>query len=410
MTTITTSAATSLHVAGNNVCLLKTAVANVYANDTGIEATILLDEGSQRSFLTEGLARNLRVQAHHTEDICLASFGSLTALVKRLDVATIYLETITGDRLPLSVLLVPTIATPVQSITHCTIDKLPYLKGLQLANPMTAGEQFEVTLLIGADHYWQVVEDHIVRGPGPTVMKSKLGYLLSGPLIPPREQQRHHAASILHISTEPVQDAELFWTMESTAVSSTSVDPDKKFMTEYQRTCITHEADGSYTARFAWKPNHPPYQLISHCVKVYRTRALAHRLASSSGFLTTYNNILKDQEQRGFIEKINSPAVNSYCHYIPHHAVRKESPTAPTRIVCDCSCHQSKTLPSLKDCQQQVYYNEFTNMRSTSKRLPLVRELHLFKDSFAVVGESTMHHYVTPPGFHTCCLQDTHLH
>ena len=66
MTTITTSAATSLHVAGNNVCLLKTAVANVYANDTGIEATILLDEGSQRSFLTEGLARNLRVQPHHT--------------------------------------------------------------------------------------------------------------------------------------------------------------------------------------------------------------------------------------------------------------------------------------------------------------------------------------------------------
>ena len=82
---------------------------------------------------------------------------------------------------------------------------------------MTAGEKFKVTLLIGADHYRQVVEDHIVRGPGPTVMKS---------LIPLREQHRHHAATILHISTEPVQEAEIFWTMESTAISSTSVDPD----------------------------------------------------------------------------------------------------------------------------------------------------------------------------------------
>ena len=139
--------------------------------------------------------------------------------------------------------------------------------------------------------------------------------------------------------------------MESTAISSTSVDPDKKFMTEYQRTCITHEADGSYTAQFPWKTNHSPLPTnLTLCGG--RTRALARRLAASPELLTTYNNILKDQERRGFIEKINSPAVNSYCHYIPHHAVKKESLTTPIRIVYDCSCHQSKTLPSLNDCLQ----------------------------------------------------------
>ena len=41
--------------AGDNVCLLKTAVANVHANDTGIEGATILLEGS-RTFLTEGLA------------------------------------------------------------------------------------------------------------------------------------------------------------------------------------------------------------------------------------------------------------------------------------------------------------------------------------------------------------------
>ena len=50
MTTIPTSASSSLHVAGDNVCLLKTAVANVYANNTGIEANILLDEGPKDRF------------------------------------------------------------------------------------------------------------------------------------------------------------------------------------------------------------------------------------------------------------------------------------------------------------------------------------------------------------------------
>ena len=172
MTTIAANSTTSLHVARDHVCLLKTAVANVYANDTGIVAIILLDEGSQRSFLTESLAKSLRVQTYHTEEICLAaSFGSPTTLVKRLDIGTIYLETIIGERLPLSVLIVPTIAAPMHNTTDYTINRLPYLKGLQLAHPVTVREQFEVTLLIGADHYWQVVEDHLVRGPGPTAVK-----------------------------------------------------------------------------------------------------------------------------------------------------------------------------------------------------------------------------------------------
>ena len=50
MTTGATSATTSLHIAGDNVCLLKTAVANVYANDTGIEANILLDGNPRDHF------------------------------------------------------------------------------------------------------------------------------------------------------------------------------------------------------------------------------------------------------------------------------------------------------------------------------------------------------------------------
>ena len=57
MTTIVTSATTSLYTAGDKVHLLKTAITNVYANDTGIEANILLGEGYQRSFLAKGLTR-----------------------------------------------------------------------------------------------------------------------------------------------------------------------------------------------------------------------------------------------------------------------------------------------------------------------------------------------------------------
>lgn len=37
-------------------------------------------------------------------------------------------------------------------------------------------------MLIGADAYCSVVQETVIRGPGPTAVESKIGYLLSGPL------------------------------------------------------------------------------------------------------------------------------------------------------------------------------------------------------------------------------------
>ena len=99
--------------------------------------------------------------------------------------------------------------------------------------------------------------------------------------------------------------------------------------------------DGSYRAHFAWKDNHPP--LLTN----FSTNA--HRTTLNPSLLTKYNEILADQEHHGFIERIQDPISTAWCHYIPHHAVRKDSPTTPARIVCDCSCHQARNQPSLND-------------------------------------------------------------
>ena len=41
---------------------------------------------------------------------------------------------------------------------------------------------FDISLLIGVDHYRKIVEDHIVRRDGLTVVATAQTYLLSGPL------------------------------------------------------------------------------------------------------------------------------------------------------------------------------------------------------------------------------------
>jgi hypothetical protein len=42
---------------------------------------------------------------------------------------------------------------------------------LKLAHPVTSDKNFEISLLIGADHYWDFVEDHIILGNGHTAMQ-----------------------------------------------------------------------------------------------------------------------------------------------------------------------------------------------------------------------------------------------
>ena len=94
--------------------------------------------------------------------------------------------------------------------------------------------------------------------------------------------------------------------------------------------------DGSYSARFPWKDNHPALP-TNFLTCVCRTRSLASNLAKTPHLLSKYNEILTDQERRGFIERVCPPADHTKGHYIPHHAVRKDSLTTPIHIVYDCS-------------------------------------------------------------------------
>ena len=202
--------------------------------------------------------------------------------------------------------------------------------------------------MIGADFYWQFIQDRIVRGEGPTAVESRLGYLLSGPL--PFPQSVYITCSqVLTFSciTEEVH-CDNFWKIESMATTSTAQNSDTEFLQEYLTSNITVKPDGTYSLRFPWKTYHPALPSnYSVCAK--RTRSMANRLAKTPYLLQLYNSIIEEQESRGFIERVSSHTSTSV-HYIPHHPVRKESLTTPLRIVYDCSCKQSPDLPSLNEC------------------------------------------------------------
>ena len=60
----------------------------------------------------------------------------------------------------------------------------PHLQGLPLADYSRGDEGLEIDVMLGADYYWTVVQNHVVRGElhGPVAIRTRLGYVLSGPV------------------------------------------------------------------------------------------------------------------------------------------------------------------------------------------------------------------------------------
>jgi len=75
---------------------LKTAIATVNADHVYCEANIRIDEGAQRSFITQMLANQLGLPLTETESISSSAFGAQPSASKYLPVATINVVTWKG--------------------------------------------------------------------------------------------------------------------------------------------------------------------------------------------------------------------------------------------------------------------------------------------------------------------------
>ena len=104
-----------------------------------------------------------------------------------------------------------------------------------------------------------------------------------------------------------------------------------------------------YFAKLPWQSDHAPLP-TNHHISQTRTRRMVQKLPPDT--LQVYDRVIKDQETRGFIERVTNDDETSG-HYLPHHAVKKDSVTTPIRVVFDCSCSASGDTPSLNDCLEK---------------------------------------------------------
>ena len=137
------------------------------------------------------------------------------------------------------------------------------------------------------------------------------------------------------------------WDLDAIGIDATAPSPQDDIV--YQQYLHSLQFTDKYYARLPWKRDHDP---LPHNYKmaVGQLHALISSLRHKPDLLDHYDRIIKEQLDNGFIEREPNPKIINSTHYIPHHAVMKDSPTTPVMIAYNCSAKSSKGTPSLNDC------------------------------------------------------------
>ena len=146
-------------------------------------------------------------------------------------------------------------------------------------------------------------------------------------------------------SLKSASDIDEFWKLETIGI----IPPEKTknddgVMEHFNNTLI--QENGRYQVAWPWR-NEDIKLPENYELSCRRLKSLHKRLMEVPEMLCKYDSIIKDQQEKGIIERVEGERK----HYIPHHAVfTPAKDTTKVRIVYDASAKTKKTNLSLNEC------------------------------------------------------------
>ena len=148
--------------------------------DTPLEARIIFDCGSQQLYSTSAVKNALLLPTESIETMTIKTFASDEGRVE----VRLAIRTRDGGKLKLPLLTMPLICKLlIRQLICYAIEAHPCLSELDLADLPGDGGELAIRVLIGSDHYWNLVTDEVTYQDNcPTAVKTLLGLVLSGPI------------------------------------------------------------------------------------------------------------------------------------------------------------------------------------------------------------------------------------
>ena len=351
---------------------MQTAKADVQnpVSDLRQNARILLDSGSQRTYITESLAERLNLKLGDKDEFMLVTFGSEKP--KRTESRNTKLDIVLkdGSILTIRAHVVPQIAESIQRhpVNLKSLDNWDCLwNEFSLADDIpTERETSSVELLIGNDYYLDIMLPQKVEvQSGLYMLGSKLGWILSGRIFEIVENSTESSMLImthgkgidnettfltcLDKSLPMKPNLEDFWKLESIGISDSPVESDNDVALKKFSETLKYD-EGRYTVTWPWKEEQPDLP-DNRALALGRLKSLVNRMRNNPELIQKYDDIITDQREKGIIEKVGSESNSLIKHYIPHHAVvNPTKATTKVRVVYDASAKCRSENRSLNEC------------------------------------------------------------
>lgn len=346
-------------VAGTAKCKMKSSVlqvvkVNVTCAKGSREVALMLDSGADRTYVSCKFVKELCPKWAGSVDLKYSVFGgghssTLTRNVYEFDVSGMNeLKT----NVTLRAVEVPVICAPL-SRPNLNEHVLSKFGEMELADQLVSSDCVEIDVLVGMDHYWQLVKGNVRRIPNSNLVAQEtiFGWVLSGAF----DGVSNTALSRQFLCLQDLSENTVrrFWELDSIGVSSNHcIAPQDKVLEEFNKT--VQYKDGRYEVALPWKKGEKVAELLNNKKEAQiRLQGLSRKLDKDPFLKSCYNNALSEMEVNGVIEEVPASEIDpdpSPVFYLPHRPVVKEaSSTTKVRPVFDASAAGVNSV-SLNDC------------------------------------------------------------
>lgn len=343
----------SNHVDSQSQVILSTAIVEMINPNTkkSIKARILLDCGSESSFISKSLQQKLNLPStlidmnvigignnitNKIKETCVAKLKSINKPFE-LTVSCFVMDQLTGE--------LPKVPINVQQL------KLP--KNITLADP-SYHSPAPIDLLIGADIFWEILglEQKSLGPNNPKLIDSKLGWLITGPVCSAVSNQKQLYCNHMMISKTQNNDIETlitkFWELDEV--------PQKPVLNNSDRACEEHFnthtrrlESGRFSVRLPLIDS-PDCLGNSYNLAKKRLLNIEKRFIKNQALKNEYALFLREYAELGHAS-ISAISIPNEAYFLCHHPVFKQnSESTKLRVVFDGSAPSSSGY-SVNDLQ-----------------------------------------------------------
>lgn len=285
-------------------CVLQTAKVRVM-NGEGkcVNATILFDTGSDRSYVSKSFIKYVRPTWLNCEPMCYSAFGNNSSQKLMCDLYDLKLLNSKGQVHSLVAVEIDTICAPLLR------PKVPndILRGydyLSFADDYFRNQHINVDILVGVDSYWKfMIPNQISLQNGLVAQECVFGWVLSGSwtsCVP-------MGVSTQLLCVNGVSEANLskFWDLESVGVTCKEALTHDSNHVQKSFTENVRFVEGRYEVALPWRSDTDSSNLLDN-VKIAEKRLsnLCHRFQKEPRLKEEYDAVLRAYEEEGICEEV----------------------------------------------------------------------------------------------------------